>query len=99
MSYSQTANQIFLYSFKAWFGSIPSDLREQVADLYLSRYKKIILWGTGFDPTADKFDALYTDMSWVKVDRKTSNMEQEDLTHYTDMLVNIAQQPVLIPIF
>ena len=81
------SHEIYHFINKAWSGSIPSKLREQVADLYLSRYKKIILWGTGFDPTSDKFDALYTDMSWVKVDRKTSNMEQEDLSHYTDMLV------------
>ena len=73
---------------KGGTGSIPTNLREDVADLYLSRYKKIILWGTGFDPTSEKFDALYTDMTWVKVDRKSQDLEHEDLQHYTDMLVN-----------
>ena len=47
----------------------------------------MILWGTGFDLTSEKFDALYTDMTWVKVDRKSQDLEHEDLQHYTDMLV------------
>ena len=70
-------------------GSIPAKLREEVADLYLSRYKNIIHWGTGFNPTSDKFDSLYTDMTWVKVNRNNQDLEHEDLLHYTDMLVNI----------
>ena len=74
--------------YEGWSGSIPAKLREEVADLYLSRYKNIIHWGTGFNPTSDKFDSLYTDMTWVKVNRNNQDLEHEDLLHYTDMLVN-----------
>ena len=65
---------------------VPNELRQAVAKLYLSRYKRIILWGTGINPVPVKFDSLYTDMSWVKVNRASEVMEG-DLCHYTDMLV------------
>ena len=65
---------------------IPDELRKVVAELYLSRYKKIILWGSGINPVNVKFDALYTEMSWVKVNRSEEVMEK-DLDHYTDMFV------------
>ena len=67
---------------------IPEDLRTKVADLYLSRYKKIILWGTGVNPTATDFDSVYTDMTWLKVNREAAAMEQTDLSHYTELFVN-----------
>ena len=66
---------------------IPHELRKAVAELYLSQYKKIILWGSGINPTPVKFDALYTEMSWVKVNRQEEVMEKNDLEHYTDMFV------------
>ena len=67
---------------------IPEELRTKVANLYLSRYKKIILWGTGVNPTATDFDSVYTDMTWLKVNRDAAVMEQSDLSHYTDLFVN-----------
>ena len=73
--------------YKQCLGKIPSKLRKEVADLYLSRYRKIILWGTDVNTVAESFDALYTDMSWVKVKRGLQVTEQEDLKHYLDMLV------------
>ena len=66
---------------------IPDELRKAVAELYLSRYKRIILWGSGINPAPVQFDALYTDMSWVKVNRAKEAMESSDLKHYTDMFV------------
>ena len=66
---------------------IPDELRKAVAELYLSRYKRIILWGSGINPAPVQFDALYTDMSWVKVNRAEEAMESSDLKHYTDMFV------------
>ena len=66
---------------------IPDDLRKAVAELYLSRYKRIILWGSGINPVPVQFDALYTDMCWVKVNRSEEVMESSDLEHYTDMFV------------
>ena len=66
---------------------IPDELRMAVAELYLSRYKRIILWGSGINPVPAQFDALYTDMSWVKVNRSEDVMENNDLEHYTDMFV------------
>ena len=73
--------------YKQCLGKIPSKLRKEVADLYLSRYRKIILWGTDVNTVTESFDALYTDMSWVKVNRGLQVTEQEDLKHYLDMLV------------
>ena len=70
------------------YTGIPKDLRTKVANLYLSKYKKIILWGTGVNPTATDFDAVYTDMTWLKVNREVAVMEQSDLSHYTDLFVN-----------
>ena len=67
---------------------IPKDLRTKVANLYLSRYKKIILWGTGVNPTATDFDSVYTHMTWLKVNRDAAVMEKSDLSHYTDLFVN-----------
>ena len=29
---------------------IPDELRKAVAEFYLSRYKRIILWGSGINP-------------------------------------------------
>ena len=66
---------------------IPDELRQAVAELYLSRYKRIILWGSGINPVPVQFDALYTDMIWVKVNRSEDVMEIKDLEHYTDMFV------------
>ena len=66
---------------------IPDELRKAVAELYLSRYKRIILWGSGINPVQAQFDALYTDMSWVKVDRSEEIMERDDLKNYWDMFV------------
>ena len=66
---------------------IPDELRKAVAELYLSRYKRIILWGSGINPVPVQFDALYTDMSWVKVDRSEEIMERDDLKNYWDMFV------------
>ena len=66
---------------------IPDELRKTVAELYLSRYKRIILWGSGINPVQAQFDALYTDMSWVKVDRSEEVMERDDLKNYWDMFV------------
>ena len=66
---------------------IPDELRKAVAELYLSQYKRIILWGSGINPVPVQFDALYTDMSWVKVNRSEEVMESNDLEHYTDMFV------------
>ena len=67
---------------------IPGELRIKVANMYLSRYKKIILWGTGVNPTATDFDSVYTDMTWLKVNRDAAVMGQSDLSHYTDLFVN-----------
>ena len=66
---------------------IPDELRKTVAEMYLSRYKRIILWGSGINPVPVQFDALYTDMSWVKVDRSREVMERDDLNNYWDMFV------------
>ena len=66
---------------------IPDELRKTVAELYLSRYKRIILWGSGINPVQAQFDALYTDMSWVKVNRSEEVMERDDLKNYWDMFV------------
>ena len=66
---------------------IPDELRKAVAELYLSRYKRIILWGSGINPVSVQFDALYTDMSWVNVSRSENVMESSDLEHYTDIFV------------
>ena len=66
---------------------IPDELRNAVAELYLSRYKRIILWGSGINPVCAQFDALYTDMSWVKIDRSEEIMERDDLKNYWDMFV------------
>ena len=70
---------------------IPSGLRIALASHYLSRYKKIILWGSGVNPAPVEIDALYTDMEYVKVKRAASVQEQQELTHYTDMLVRETQ--------
>ena len=64
---------------------IPDELRKAVAELYLSRYKRIILWGSGINPLSVQFDPLYAEMNWVKGDRE--DMERNDLKHYTDMFV------------
>ena len=74
---------------KGWSGKTPNMLRKDVAGLYLSRYKKMVLWGTDINTTAEKFDALYTDMSWLKVSRGAKDIEQQNLTHYLDMLVTV----------
>ena len=66
---------------------IPDELRKAVAQLYLSQYKRIILWGSGINPVPVQFDALYTDMSWVKVNRSEEIMERDDLKNYWDMFV------------
>ena len=66
---------------------IPDELRKAVAELYLSRYKRIILWGSGINPVRAQFDALYTEMSWVKIDRSEAIMERDDLKNYWDMFV------------
>ena len=66
---------------------IPDELRKALADFYVTDEKKIILWGSGINPAAVKFDALYTEMSWVKFNRSEEVMESNDLEHYTDMFV------------
>ena len=66
---------------------IPDELRKAIAELYLTRYKRIILWGSGINPLPVQFDALYTELSWVKVHRLAEDMERDDLKHYWDMFV------------
>ena len=67
--------------------SIPSGLRIALASHYLSRYKKIILWGSGINPASVEIEALYTDMQYVRIHRAATHQEGLDLNHYTDMLV------------
>ena len=67
--------------------SIPSGLRIALASHYLSRYKKIVLWGSGINPASVEIEALYTDMQYVRIHRAATHQEGRDLNHYTDMLV------------
>ena len=67
--------------------SIPSGLRIALANHYLSRYRNIVLWGSGVNPAPVKFDSLYTDMQYVRIHRAASDQEGLDLNHYTEMLV------------
>ena len=73
-----------LKSVKANFHAV---LRIALASHYLSRYKKIILWGSGINPASVDFDSLYTDMEYVKIERAASVQECQDIKHYTNMLV------------
>ena len=68
--------------------SIPSGLRIALASHYLTRYKKIVLWGSGINPVPAEFDALYTDMQYVRIHRAASHLEGDSLDHYTNMLVS-----------
>ena len=79
------------YSVDELTDQIPSGLRIALASYYLSRYKKIVLWGSGVNPAPVEFDALYTDMEYVKIKRAASVQEHQELTHYTDMLVREVQ--------
>ena len=67
--------------------SIPSGLRIALASHYLSRYKKIVLWGSGINPASVEIEALYTDMQYVRIHRAATYQEGRDLNHYTEMLV------------
>ena len=53
----------------------------------MSRYRNIVLWGTGINPAPVKFDSLYTDMQYVRIHRAASEQEGKGLQHYTEMLV------------
>ena len=64
-----------------------SGLRLKLAAYYLSRYRNIVLWGTGINPAPVKFDSLYTDMQYVRIHRAASDREGNNLKHYTEMLV------------
>ena len=78
---------IFLHYYTEKSRKVSNKLRKEVAGLYLLKHKNIVLWGTDLNTTAEKFDALYTDMSWVKVKRGAKDIEQQNLKHYLDMLV------------
>ena len=45
------------------------------------------MWGSGTNRASVNFDALYTDMEYVKIHRAPSHQETYNLKHYTDMLV------------
>ena len=60
------------------------ELRNTLADVYLSRYKRIILWGSGINPVPAQFDSLYTEMTWVN---NTIEAERTEMEHYTDAVV------------
>ena len=80
-------NFLFIFFKQVVKDTIPSGLRIALASHYLSRYKKIILWGSGTKRASVKFDSLYTDMEYVKIHRAPNHLETHDLKHYTEMLV------------
>ena len=86
---SNSTDLSFYVSVEELTDPIQSGLRIALASHYLSRYKKIILWGSGVNPASIEFDALYTNMQYVKVKRAASVQECQQLTHYTDMLVRL----------
>ena len=79
---------MFFFFLKEMTGPIPSGLRIALASHYLSRYKNIVLWGSGVNPAPAKFDSLYTDMQYVRINRAAGDQEGNKLKHYTEMLVS-----------
>ena len=78
---------LFIFCKEEVSDAIPSGLRIALASHYLSRYKRIILWGSGTERTSVNFDALYTDMEYVKIHRTLNLQKTHDLKHYTEILV------------
>ena len=83
-------SNVFCFFLKEMTGPIPSGLRIALASHYLSRYRNIVLWGSGINPAPVKFDSLYTGMQYVRIHRAASVQEGNDLQHYTEMLVRKA---------
>ena len=81
------ANFIDLYFSLLATDSIPNELRIALASHYLSTYRNISLWGSDDNPAPVEFDALYTDMEYVKINREANVQEERDLNHYIEMLV------------